>query len=345
MTPPVVRNARRWLWPSAALLLAALVVANLMLGAVSVAPGDVFRILADHLGWGHADVPLRDDAVVWSIRLPRVLLGVTAGAALGVAGTALQGSLRNPLADPYLVGISAGSAVGAAVAVALGVAADSAVVGIVAAEFGFLAGWLAVSVSRFRGRSEIATVILTGVAVSAAAAALVGFVSIIARDRGVPDPSFWLLGGLGRTTWDMVASSLPLFLIGAAAVVPLSRTLDVVLLGSDEAHHLGVDLRVTDRWVLVGASLIGGAAVASAGIVGFVGLAAPHAARSVLGPGHRRLFAAAAILGAVFMSGADLLARVTAEPVEIPLGLVTALVGGPVFLWLLRRTRSTYGSW
>lgn len=345
MTSPAVRRPGNWIWPAAAGLLLALVAANLVFGAVRVPPGDVLRILGDHLGLGDSGASLRDDAVVWSIRLPRTLLAALTGAALAVAGAALQGALRNPLADPQLIGVSGGAAVGATIAVAAGVGAASAVVGIVAAEFGFAAGWAAVAVARYQGRSEIGTVILTGVAVTAVGAAVVGFLSVLARDQGVPDPSFWLLGGLGRSTWEMLWSQLPLIVAGAVVVVVIARRLDIVLLGSDEARHLGVDLALTERWALAGAAILGGAAVAAAGIVGFVGLAAPHAARSVLGPAHRRLLPAAALLGAVFLAGADLLARITAEPIEVPLGLVTALVGGPVFLWLLRRTRRAYGAW
>lgn len=341
----MTRRPGRWLWPVAATSLLVALGANLALGRVGVSVGDVLAIIGDHLGLGDADVSVRDDGVVWAIRAPRALTAIALGAGLAVAGTGLQGVLRNPLAEPYLVGISGGAAVGAASAIAAGASPTSPLVAVVAILAGLGAGWAALWVARFQGRSEVAAVILAGIAVTAAAAAVVGFVSVIARDQGVPNPSFWLLGGLGASNWSLFWMATPFVVVGGLVMAIVAPRLDIALLGADEATHLGVDPRATEAWALGAAALVGGAAVAAAGIVGFVGLVAPHAARSVLGPGHRRLMAGAALLGAAFLAAADLLARITAEPVEVPLGLVTALVGGPAFLLLLRRTRREYGGW
>lgn len=344
MTP---RRHRAWLLPGGlvAALVAAVVVA-LGSGAVSIPPSRVVAILAHHLGIGGSGFSVQEDAVLWSIRLPRVLLGVLVGAGLGVAGAALQGIFRNPLADPQLIGISSGAAAGSA----LGVLALEGLVGSAAAPLGAFAGGLAAGVivytlARHQGRTEVVTLVLAGIAVAAVGGALAGFLSVVANDPRLGSPLFYSLGGLGVATWSLVRWTAPLVLAGVILLPTYARRLDLILLGEREAGHLGVDVENVRRNVLLLATVTVGATVAAAGVIGFVGLLVPHAIRLVAGPGHRLLLPASALGGAVLVVAADTVARTVAIPLEVPVGLLTALVGGPVFLWLLRRTRREHGGW
>jgi iron complex transport system permease protein len=327
-------------------LLAAVVVA-LGSGAVRIAPSNVVAILLGHagLGDGGSGGPTAD-AVLWSIRLPRVLLAVGVGAGLAVAGAALQGIFRNPLADPQLIGISSGAAAGSAIGVLL----LEAAIGGTAAPIGAFAGGLAAgaavySLARHRGRTEVVTLILAGIAVAAVGGALAGFLSVIADDPRLGSPLFYSLGGLGVATWRLVGVTLPIVAIGLLFLPREARRLDLILLGEREAAHLGVDVEALRRRVLLLVTLTVGATVAAAGVIGFVGLLVPHAIRLVAGPGHRVLLPASALGGALLVVGADTVARTVALPLEIPVGLLTALAGGPLFLWLLRRTRHEHGGW
>jgi iron complex transport system permease protein len=322
-------------------------VASLALGAVKVAPRAVLRIVLHHFGLGSGGgFTAQEEAVVWSIRMPRLLLGAVVGAGLGMAGAALQGVFRNPLADPQLVGVSSGAAFGSTV----GIAAAGGLLGSLAGPVGGFLGGLAAgavvySLARHQGRTEVVTMVLAGIAVAAvgiAGAALLGF----AVDRPeLHSVVFWSLGGLSVATWRLLAVTAPLVAV-ALAVLPLfARPLDLLLLGDREAHHLGVAVERVRAWVLALAVLGVAATVSAAGVIGFVGLLAPHAVRMAAGPDHRVVLPGAALAGAVLVVLADLAARSLAPPVDVPVGLVTAVIGGPVFLWLLRRTRTQHGGW
>ena len=336
----------RWLWVTLGVGLAALLVANLAMGAFSISPARVVAVLADHAGFDlGVDFTTSDDAVVWSIRLPRVLLAAVIGAGLGVAGMTLQAAFRNPLDEPQILGISGGAATVAVIAEALLGAAGGAAApagGVIGAA---LALWLLVVVARYRGRTEVATLVLAGVALAAVTAAVVGLIAVAVDNDELRSAPFWLLGALSGATWRELAITSGVVAVGVAVLPFLAARLDLLLLGEREAAHLGVDVKQVRRLALGATSLLTGAAVAAAGIVGFVGLVAPHAVRAVLGPSHRRLVLASAAAGAIFVMAADLVARTVATPTEAPLGVVTAIVGGPLFLWLLRRTRAEYGEW
>lgn len=328
------------------LLLAALVVVSLGTGAVTIAPRQVVSILLDHAGVGGSGFTSQQDAVLWSIRLPRVLLGVTVGAGLGMAGAALQGIFRNPLADPQLIGISSGAAAGSALGILVLEGAVGTVAGPIGAFVGGLAAGAAVyALARHQGRTEVVTLILAGIAVAALGGALAGFLSVLADDPRLGTPLFYSLGGLGVSTWSLLGVTVPFVLVGLVLLPGEGRRLDLVLLGEREASHLGVDVEATRRRVLLLSTAVVGATVAAAGVIGFVGLLVPHAIRLVAGPGHRLLLPASAIGGAALVVGADTVARTVASPLEVPVGLLTALVGGPAFLWLLRRTRREHGGW
>lgn len=328
------------------LALTAAVVLGLTVGVVDAAPGRVPAMLWAGLT-GHAmDDPTA--AVLWSVRTPRVVLGLLTGATLAMAGAALQGVFRNPLADPGLVGVSAGAALAAATTIVLGGSLIPALAGSVllllllpASAFG---GALAATVvvlmlSRSFGRTEVTTMLLIGIAINALASAGTATLTAIATDVQLRSLSFWLLGSLGAATWELVATTaLPMLLM--LLVLPrYAAALDLLLLGEEEAGHLGIRVERVKRNVVLLVAFGVGAAVAATGLIGFVGLVVPHAVRLALGPSHRWLMPIAALLGAVSLVLADTLARTMIAPIELPIGAVTAALGAPVFLHLIVRTR------
>lgn len=344
---PAAQRRRRWLWPI--LIGAALVaiVANLGLGAFDVGPDRVVAILFDHAGLDLGiDFTPQEDAVVWAIRLPRLVLAFFVGAALGGTGAALQGLFRNPLADPQIIGLSGGAALGAGIVLAVG----PGVLGGFGGPLGGFAGALGVALAvyllaRYEGRTEVVNLVLTGVAVSAVAAAAIGYLSVAVDTPRLQTTLFWFLGSFTLSTWESARPTL-LFVAVSLLLLPRYATrLNLLLLGESEARHLGVNVERVRTMLLIIIALGVGGAVAAAGIIGFVGLLAPHAVRLITGPDHRHLLPASAVGGGVLVLVADLAARTLASPVEIPVGLLTALVGGPFFLWLLHRTRAEYGAW
>ena len=309
---------------------------TLMLGAVDVAPAEVAGVLTRKLGlaW-FAEPSQRGAAVVWGIRMPRLLLGFTIGAALAASGVVLQGMLRNNLADPHLLGIGPGAAIGAAIGSAAGGIQGAIAGGVVA---GVTTGFV---VRRLRGRGSIdrTRLILSGVALGAALSAWVGFIVFAADRSKVPPIEFWLLGSLAGSTWRAFGTSLVLLLVAVGALVAAARTLDVMALGESEARHLGIDTELVTTVLLITVGAAVGVTVGAAGVIVFVGLLVPFVVRRLVGPAHRHLLLAALLGGGSFLVASDLVARMALEPVEIPVGLVTAAVGGPVFLWLLARSR------
>jgi iron complex transport system permease protein len=329
-------------------ILAATFVLSLGIGAVHIAPLQVIGILAQrllNLDLG-IDYTKQQELVLWNIRLPRILLGVLAGAGLATAGASLQGIFRNPLADPSLIGTSSGGAVGAVSMILLGVAPLGAFTLPVAAFTGslLLTGGVYV-LSRHGGRTEVVTLILTGVALNAIANSGIGLMSFYATDAQLRSVVFWLLGGLGGSTWRIVGATAPFVIGGCIALMFTRRALNLMILGEREAFHLGLSTERVRVVVIMLAALVSGATVAAAGIVGFVGLMVPHLMRLLLGPDNRTLLPASALGGAILVLLADLIARSILSPLEIPLGIVTAMIGGPYFLWLLHYTRRTQGGW
>ncbi len=281
-----------------------------------------------------------------SIRLPRTAVGLLVGAALGVAGAALQGVFRNPLADPSVIGVSSGAAVGAVAAILLTAGTVSIVAVPVAAFLGGLGASAIVYLSaRSQGRTEVVTLVLTGVAVNALGFACVGLAQYAADDDQLRTIVFWLLGSLAGGLWRDAAAIAPLVAVGVLLLLRWGPVLDLLALGEREASSLGVRIEPARLAIIALSSLVVGAAVAVAGIIGFVGLVVPHLLRLLVGPAHRLLLPASAFGGATLLLAADLLARTVAAPAELPLGVVTAFVGAPFFLWLLRRTRRAQGGW
>ena len=316
-------------------------------GAVAIAPGDAIAIVLARLGLDTGTVvDPQDDAILWLIRLPRVLLGALVGGALAAAGAALQGVFRNPLADPGLTGVASGASLGAVAAIVLGL--TSIVPGglqLAAFAGGVLAALLVYALARYEGRTETVTLILTGVAVTAIVGAAIGLLLVRADDAELRDVVFWSLGSLGGATWPLVGATAPFVAIGIAVAWARARELDLMALGEREARNLGVDTERTRIVLVLGLALATGAAVAAAGVVAFVGLVVPHLVRLAAGPAHRIVVPASALAGASLVVLADVAARTVAAPVEVPLGVITSLTGGPFFLWLLWRTRRAHGGW
>lgn len=285
-----------------------------------------------------------EEMIILQVRLPRIVGGALVGAALATAGVVFQGIFRNPMADPYIIGSSAGAAVGASLTLVLGV--GYALFGVSAVSvLAFLGALISVfvvyNVARVERRVPVTMLLLTGITVSILLAAVVGVLTVVAGEKLQP-LIFWLMGGLSHMSWGDVASAGPLFLVGVIVIYLYARDLNLLLLGEETAQHLGVDVEKSKRILLIFATLITAAAVSISGLIGFVGLIIPHALRMLVGPDHRILIPAALIAGGTFLILSDALARVVFIPGELPVGVITALAGGPFFIYLLRKKRETY---
>ena len=344
MTAAPSRQRVRAGW-ALALLPAALlsaVVLSVGTGAVHISPAQVLSILLTPLGLP-ALHPFDEQqaAVLWAIRLPRVLLGVLIGAGLAVAGAAMQGLFRNPLADPGLLGISSGASLAAAASVVLGAGAlGPATLPLAAFAGSLLSTALVYLLSQDRGRVNVTTMLLAGIAINALCGAGTGLMTFLATDEQLRSITFWSLGSLGGATWPTVLSALPLILLGVAGLPLAARALNALMLGEHGAAHLGITVQRVKWTVVTLVALSVGAGVAVAGTIGFVGLVVPHLLRLLTGQNNRTLMPASALLGGTLLVLADLAARTVAMPAEVPIGIVTALLGAPFFLYLLRRDRA-----
>ncbi len=314
-------------------VLAGSVVAGLAVGSVAVPPGEVLKALLQQ------PVAPQYQSIVIQARAPRVLLGAVVGAGLGVVGMALQALVRNPLADPYLLGVSSGASVGAVAVILTGATVFGAASTSVAAFLGSLAALVVVYLlSRAGGRITTTRLVLAGVAVAYVLSAVTSLMLILARTGDQARQVLtWLLGGLGGADWRSLWLPAGAVAVGVAVLLAQSRTLNVLLAGDDAAVTMGVDTNRFRAQMFILTSLITGTLVAVSGPIGFVGLILPHAMRLVVGSDHRRALPATALAGASFLVLADLAARTLAAPQEIPVGVLTALCGGPFFLWLIRR--------
>jgi iron complex transport system permease protein len=320
-----------------------LFILSLSLGSASIGVGNTARWLAHSVGLGAAPGPAWQATVLWSLRLPRVLLAFFAGAALSVAGAALQGLSRNQLAEPGILGTSAGGACGAVFALGLGLASKFPYAVPLLAALGALAATALVLLSQ-RKHQDSARLLLTGVALGSlfsGATSLVVSQTLDDWDKG-RQIAQWLLGSLEGKTYADLKLLLPGLILGVPLIYTQARSLDALLLGEQEAAALGVPLQRVSRLVVVGSALLVGCTVSACGVIGFVGLVAPHLARRWVGPLHQRLLPAAFLTGGVLVLACDLLARVLIAPKELHLGVVTAALGSPVLLWIIRK-RSNAG--
>ncbi|WP_405737714.1 iron ABC transporter permease [Streptomyces sp. NBC_00028] len=315
-------------------------------GAYPIPVGDVLGSVLHRVGLGGGELDRVAESVLWNVRFPRIVLALLVGASLGCAGALMQGVFGNPLAEPGVIGVSSGAAVGAVAAIAFGV---NFLGTWTVSVFAFVAGLgtvlLVYAMSRSGGRTEVVTLILTGIAVNAFAGAVIGLFLFYADTAAVNQITFWQLGSLAQATWPKVLAVLPCAVLGLAVAPWYARRLDLLSLGERPARHLGVDVERLRVVLVLVIALLTAAAVSVAGIIGFVGLVVPHLLRMAAGPGHRFLVPGSALLGALVLLGADLAARTVAAPAELPLGVLTALLGSPFFFWLLRRTRRRQGGW
>lgn len=313
--------------------------AAVSIGSVRLPVRDVWSVLGNHLG-----LPVRSpggstDTIVWVVRAPRVLLAVVVGSGLAVVGAALQATVRNPIADPYLLGVSSGASVGAVAVIAFGAGASLGIWALSGAAFlGAVAAALVVIVLAARRAVTPLRLVLTGTAVAYAASALASFLIYRAtNDDAVRAVLFWLLGSLAGASWAKLVPATVVVVAGVFVLWLHGRHLDALLTGDDTAAALGIDVPRLRRRLVVLTSLMTAAVVAVSGAIGFVGLVLPHLARFLVGNDHRRLLPVTALSGALFLVLVDLLARTAASPEEIPVGILTAGVGAPFFLWVLHR--------
>jgi iron complex transport system permease protein len=283
--------------------------------------------------------------IIREIRAPRIAVAIAVGAGLGISGALLQGVLRNPLADPGIIGVSAAAALGSVIVVAVGAAYASIAVGIGGVIGGILAMALVVWIARGRDGTEIVTLILAGVAITAFAAAILSVVIASLDIAGARTTTFWTTGSLALANWASLWIITPFIVAALSIGIALARRIDVMSLGDRAAHAAGVDVRATRWWALSAAVLAVGAGVAIVGVIAFVGLVVPHAIRALLGPRHNYVIFGSALAGALLLLIADTIARSIVSPIELPIGVVTALIGAPIFVLLLRRTRARQGGW
>lgn len=328
-------------------LLIALIVAlgfSLAMGAMNIPISDVMMILLKKAGaFTHHQVLPQYETVINIVRLPRVVLGVLVGAGLGISGAAVQGIFRNPLAEPGLIGISAGASLLAVAIIALEIGLLSGLsnlLGYYLLAFGAFAGaglaaMLVYQISRSDGRSSVATMLLAGIAINALAGALTGLITYLANEQQLRNITFWMLGSLGGATWETVSALLPFVLVPVVLLPFMAKALNAFSLGEAQADHLGLKINVVKRNVVILSTMAVGASVAVSGIIGFVGLLVPHTVRLCIGVDNKHVLPASALLGALILTMADMIARTVIAPVELPIGVITALLGTPLFLYIL----------
>ncbi|GAB4245474.1 MAG: iron ABC transporter permease [Thermoleophilia bacterium] len=332
------------LTPAILLLTAALlggVLLSAVVGAAGLSPAEVLAAVTARLGLADfepgRDFPPWAPSLLWDVRLPRIAMALVVGAALATAGATFQGIFRNPLAEPYLLGVSAGAGVGATIAIIWSPLAALGIYGQPATAFlgAVLAAFLVYRLATFSGKTSAASLLLAGVAVGSTFTAVMSLLMII-REYDLRTVVVWLMGGLTTSAWSKIAIAGPVVLLGFVYMMANAERLNLLLMGEERAFELGVDGERTRRSLLTAGALTTASAVAFSGLIGFVGLMVPHMVRLVMGPDHRRLLPLSALFGALFLLAADTAARTLFAPAEIPVGIITAFVGGPFFLYLLR---------
>ena len=334
---------------SMGVLLFITVLFSLTVGAVSVPLGDVVIILLQKIGlFTSVSVDSMHEIVLTSIRLPRIFMTILIGASLGVCGASLQGLFRNPLVEPSLIGVSGGSAAGVVLLIVLGsptLIVQSkgilfhAILPMVAFAGGLFATLLVLRLSSFAGKTNIAVLILVGVAINALAGAVIGLAIFYADENQLRTFTFWTLGDLGGATWNNLIVAGPLLIFSTVALLFFSRSLNALALGESEAYHMGVDVERTKRFIIFGCALGVGVSVSMSGIIGFVGLVVPHLVRVLFHSDNRLVLPASVLGGAWLLIIADLIARTIVTPSELPIGVVTALIGSPFFIALLMKAK------
>lgn len=334
-------NFKVLLYPALLLVLIGAAAVAVSVGAVPFTLREIGAILLSPLGLPCGEIdPVKKD-ILLQLRLPRVILAGAVGAALATSGAAFQGLFRNPMADSYVIGVSSGAALGAVAAMLAGLPPAWGGMGMVPL-FAFAGGAatliLVYRMARVGGEVPVMPLLLAGIAVSAFLSALVSLLTYFS-DEKLHQVVFWIMGGLSGATWAKVKMMVPYTLLGFAAVYFYSRELNALLFGEETAHHLGIDIEKVKKILLLGSSLLVAAAVSTSGVIGFVGLVVPHFIRLLIGPDHRHLLPASALLGAALLTVTDTLGRTVIAPRELPVGIITAILGAPLFLYLLRKRK------
>lgn len=326
----------------------AAIVFSIMLGPVKIHPLTTISIFLNKIGLVGANWSQTEETIVMDIRAPRVILAAFVGAGLAIAGAAMQGLFRNPMAEPYVLGMSSGAAVGAALVIVFGIgggilgAASIQVMAFIGA-FGTIL--IVYGIARTRGKTPVETLLLAGIAMGFFLYAVVSSLKFIASDEALRDIVLWLMGSFSMAQWSNLYAAAPLTLIGLIALYAFSRELNAMQFGEETATHLGVKVETVKKIILMFASLVTATGVSYAGIIGFVGLIIPHIMRILIGPDHHILLPSSALMGAIFLILCDTLARTVAAPTEVPVGIITAFIGAPYFIYLLRKKKKTMTWW
>jgi iron complex transport system permease protein len=346
------KRSKRWKLTLTLLFLAliATIIVSLNIGYAPISFNQILSIISNqvpilNMGIDSSSFTATNQAIILEIRLPRVIAGVFIGAALSAAGVLYQGVFKNPMSDPYVLGVSAGASLGAAIAIVFG--AGLSFIGLplipTAAFIGALVTvFIVYNISRVGSRVPEMTLLLSGIAVSIFLAALFQIIEVLAPNTLLTSLVFWLIGGIANITWDNLASIFPFIIIGIILSYFFARDLNMLSFGEDTAKHLGVNTERTRKILLAVGSLMTGAAVSISGLIGFVGLMIPHITRLLIGPDHRILLPASVVVGALYLVICDAIARVLTGAGELPVGVITALAGGPFFIFLLRKKKLSY---
>lgn len=312
---------------------------SLLIGTYTLSPEDAVRVIASHVFNLNFDYPSVYDTIIFNIRLPRILLAMMVGMALSVSGAAFQGIFRNPLVSPFILGVSSGAAFGAALS--LGVFPEIPVqVG--AFVFSLVAVGLAYSMSRIKGKTPVVSLVLSGVIVSAIFGSLLAIIQFAVDEKSLQSIVYWNMGSLSTACWSKFEHSFPMVAVGCLLILMLRWKLNVLALGEEEARSVGMNSELYKSIFIIASTLAASAAVAVAGIIGLVGLIVPHMVRMIFGPDHRTLIPLSMTFGAAFLVLVDDFAR-AALGFEVPVGVITTLLGAPFFVYLLRATRG--GGW
>lgn len=334
----IKQNTALWMFGG---ILVVLILTSSSIGAFSIPLIHVIGVLLDLVGISVAEFSKQEANVLLGIRLPRILLAVLVGGGLGISGAALQGLFRNPLVEPGLIGVSSGGALFAVIYIVFGAGipliSSMGIVGLPL--FAFVGGgintFLVYKMASQSGKTDISILILAGVALNALTAALIGLVIFYADDAALRNFTFWSLGDVGGANWAKFGIAFFLIIGAAILVITQYRSLNAMAIGENEAYHMGVDVQKVKYILLSGSALMVGTAVSMTGTIGFVGLVVPHLIRLMYGADHRLVLPGSFLLGACLLTGADLLARTVVMPAEMPIGIITAILGAPFFIWLI----------
>lgn len=340
-------RSARWSWSAALLALLSMALLNIAVGPVSLPFRDVMALLLGKLTSIPGEVNPTFAIILYSIRLPNMVLIALTGMALAGSGAAFQGLFRNPLADPYVIGVASGAGLGAVLAMAASWPADFLGMAVVpAAAFigAILTVLLVYSIARVGRSTPVTTLILAGVAVSSFATAMTSLIMLLSTEE-LHRAVNWMVGGFSLGGWTPVLASIPYLAVGLFFLSLLGRPLNVLQFGDDQARQLGLNVERLKITLVIAASMVAATAVSFSGIIAFVGLVVPHVVRLLWGPDYRRLIPLAILMGGAFLLGADVIARVVLAPRALPVGLVTAAVGAPFFLYLLHRAKANVGFW